>query len=317
MFSVKCSGLSIILNNVPHTRRHFSNGKLMKAECRLTANVVVAGGTTGCHNDNTDANPDSKVHRAHMGPIDINHGTEPRDFLHDLTDLRSHNPKNMIIGHVNINSLRNKVDPIHGILSNSLCDILTLTGTKIDGSFPSAQFSVKNYALHRQDRNVHGGGIVTYIRSYLPHRRRTDIESNGNGIETIVFEVQLHEKEKWFICSCYKPPHTKNSVFESNFNKLLTCVQMESPHILILGDLNFNMNVENVLSDLCCTYNLRNLVSGPTCFKGANPTALDVILSSEPKRCKNTMNKPCFFSDYHNICVLLRDYNVLQESLSV
>ena len=115
----------------------------------------------------------------------------------------------MIIGHVNINSLRNKVEPIHGIMSNSLCDILTLTETKIDGSFPSAQFSVKNYALHRQDRNVHGGGIVTYIRSDLPHRRRTDIESNGNGIETIVLEVQLHEKEKWFICSCYKPSHTK------------------------------------------------------------------------------------------------------------
>ena len=148
---------------------------------------------------------------------------------------------------------------------------------------------------------------MTYIRSDLPHRRRTDIESNGNGIETIVLEVKLHGKEKWFICSCYKPPHTKNSVFESNFNKLLTCVQMESPHILILGDLNFNMNVENVLSDLCCTYNLRNLVSGPTCFKGANPTALDVILSSEPKRFKNTMNKPCFLSDYHNIvCTVTR-----------
>ena len=73
----------------------------------------------------------------------VNHGTEPRDFLHDLTDLRSHNPKNMIIGHVNINSLRNKVEPLHGIMANSLCDILTLTETKIDGSFPSAQFSVK------------------------------------------------------------------------------------------------------------------------------------------------------------------------------
>ena len=74
---------------------------------------------------------------------------------------------------------------------------------------------------------------MTYIRSDLPHMRRTDIESNGDGIETIVLEVQLHEKEKWFICSCYKSPHTKNSEFESNFNKLLTCVQMESPHFFL------------------------------------------------------------------------------------
>ena len=61
------------------------------------------------------------------------------------------------------------------------------------------------------------------------------------------------------------------------------------------------MRKDNTLSNLCNTYDLQNLVCGPTCSKGAQPTALDVILSSEPKRFKHTINEPCFLSDFHNV----------------
>ena len=39
--------------------------------------------------------------------IDETVTSEPKDFISDLKNLRYCNPKNMIIGHVNINSLRN------------------------------------------------------------------------------------------------------------------------------------------------------------------------------------------------------------------
>ena len=214
----------------------------------------------------------------------------------------------MIIGHVNINSLRNKYDPCRSILQNGLCDIFTLSETKLDESFPTAQFHITNFTLHRKDRNAHGGGIVTYIRSDLPHRRRTDLELNyASAFELVVLEVQFYKKEKWFICSCYKPPCIKDSVFERSFSELLNSLQIETPHILIIGDINFDMNKENTLSNLCNTYDLQNLVSGPTCNKGAKSTALDVILSSEPKRFKHTINEPCFLSDFHNvICTVIK-----------
>ena len=148
---------------------------------------------------------------------------------------------------------------------------------------------------------MHGGGIITYIRSDLPHRRTFDLELNASTFEFIILEVHLYKKEKWFICSCYKPPSIKDSVFERSFSELLNSLQIESPHIFIIGDINFDMSKENTLSNLCTTYDLKNLVCGPTYSKGAKSTALDVILSSEPKRFKHTINEPCFLSDFHNV----------------
>ena len=121
--------------------------------------------------------------------------SKPKDFKSDLKNLRYCNPKNMIIGHINVNSIRNKFDPIHSILQNGLCDIFALSETKLDESFPTAPFHITNFVLHRKDRNAHGGGVITYIRSDLPHRRRFDIELNINAIELIILEVQLYKKE--------------------------------------------------------------------------------------------------------------------------
>ena len=71
-----------------------------------------------------------------------------------------------------------------------------------------------------------------------------------------------------------------------------------------MGDTNFDMTTDNLLCDLCVAYNLINLVGGPTCFKGENPSAVDVLLSSEPKRFKCALNVKCSLSDFHNVtCV--------------
>ena len=37
-------------------------------------------------------------------------------------------------------------------------------------------------------------------------------------------------------------------------------------------------------------YDLKNLIVSPTCLKGNNPTLLDVILVSKPRRFAKTLN---------------------------
>ena len=46
------------------------------------------------------------------------------------------------------------------MLQNGLCDIFTLSETKLDESFPTAQFHITYFVLHRKDRNAHGGGVI-------------------------------------------------------------------------------------------------------------------------------------------------------------
>ena len=110
----------------------------------------------------------------------------------------------LIVGHLNINSVRNKIFALHDIIIEKYIDVFALTGTKIDSSFPNAQFSVENFTLHRNDRNSHGGGIICYVRSDIPHRRRHDIESKvmlNQGTDMIVIEMQIYEQENGFLIS--------------------------------------------------------------------------------------------------------------------
>ena len=48
-------------------------------------------------------------------------------------------------------------------------DIIMVSETKIDDSFPENQFLIEGYAKpFRRDRNSHGGGLLIYRRDDIP-----------------------------------------------------------------------------------------------------------------------------------------------------
>ena len=93
-------------------------------------------------------------------PIIIDENTS--DFC-GINDLRNQNPFRVIIGHININSIRNKFEPLVSFINNNL-GIL-----KIDDTFPDSQFLIKDFSVpYRLDRTAKGEGFY-YIseRIYL------------------------------------------------------------------------------------------------------------------------------------------------------
>ena len=127
-----------------------------------------------------------------------------KDYINQLKKYRSTNPKNCIIGHLNINSIRYKFDAARCLLKGGLLDIFAISESKLDESFPLAQFKMNDFSLHQKDRNKHGGGILLYMRSDIPHRRRYDLEpQTSHGIEIMVIETRLYQAEKWFLVSLY------------------------------------------------------------------------------------------------------------------
>ena len=73
--------------------------------------------------------------------------------LHTLKDIRLKNPKKVTVGHLNINSTPNKFDGIMDIVKHNL-DIFVILETKIDESFPNAQFFCEGYSLpHRGEED--------------------------------------------------------------------------------------------------------------------------------------------------------------------
>ena len=71
---------------------------------------------------------------------------------------------NIIVGHLNINSLNNKSQALQYVINRNL-DITLLLKIKVDDSFPSAQFMLKSYGIsYRLGRNSNGGGLLLYGR---------------------------------------------------------------------------------------------------------------------------------------------------------
>ena len=56
-----------------------------------------------------------------------------------LRKMKEHTPNKIIVGHLNINFLRNKFEALQFIINRNL-DIMLLPETKLDDSFPSTQF---------------------------------------------------------------------------------------------------------------------------------------------------------------------------------
>ena len=84
--------------------------------------------------------------------------------LQILHDLRLKYPKNLLIGYLNINSLRNKIIDLREIISYLQLDYFVLSETKINDSFPSAQLDMSGYEIKaRKDRAGMGGGIIEYV----------------------------------------------------------------------------------------------------------------------------------------------------------
>ena len=148
---------------------------------------------------------------------------------------------------------------------------MCLSETKIDGSFPIAQFSLRGFKCHRADRNEHGGGIMAYVRNDLPHRRRSDLEHSTHlPVESLIFEIIIR-KEKWLFICLYSPHIKYKKQCCDSIETFFNAVQAE--HIstaFVIGDMNINMMNDRDslwLRDTMETHGLTNIIITPHVLK--------------------------------------------------
>ena len=99
-----------------------------------------------------------------------------------LKEMKDQSSDKLILGHLNINSIRNKFEVLKFIIGNNI-DIFLISETKLDDSFPTAQFLIKGFSAHyRLDRNSKGGGLLLYIREDIPSKILT-CSSNCDIVE--------------------------------------------------------------------------------------------------------------------------------------
>ena len=96
----------------------------------------------------------------------------------------------MICAYLNTISVRNKFELLSDINKNNI-DVLIISETKLDSSFPNGQFQIHGYSkLCRFDRNVNSGGILVSILEDIP-AKLTDSQ-----MKTKRFFIELNLKKK-------------------------------------------------------------------------------------------------------------------------
>ena len=116
-------------------------------------------------------------------PSNLKRGALPEPHQ-AFENIRRRNINRLIFAQLNINSLRNKFESLQHMINKNI-DVLLISETKIDSSFPSAQFHLEGYPTpYRLDRNANGGGILLYIREDIPSKLlNTDLSVEGFFVE--------------------------------------------------------------------------------------------------------------------------------------
>ena len=128
----------------------------------------------------------------HLQHDEINSSDNRFDFS-EMKKLRLKNPKNIIFSYLDINSVRNKFQNMSSLMSENV-DILIVSETKLDSSFPMTQFVIPGFHHpFRLDINRQSGGLLVYIKGSIPVLTSFSIPADT---QIIVFQINLR-KEKW------------------------------------------------------------------------------------------------------------------------
>ena len=234
---------------------------------------------------------------------------DPKEIL---KNLRLKNVNRLICAQLNINSLRNKFESLINIINNNI-DILMISETKLDISFPTGQFHIHGFSEpYRFDRNSSGGGILLYIREDIPSK----LILTKMTIEGFFVEINLRKK-RWLLCCSYNPKKPLISEHLNEIGKNLDLLLSKYDNFMLIGDLNAEPT-EAAVSDFCEIYNLKHLIKDKTCFKNpTKPTCIDLIVTNRPKCFQDTVVFETGLSDFHKMSVTVMKMYYAKQKPSI
>ena len=214
-----------------------------------------------------------------------------------VQNLKLKNPSNILISYLNINSIRNKFSDLN-LLINKVFDVITIAETKLDESFPSAQFMCEEYQFppFRLDCTSNSGGLLTYVKNDIPARRLVDFDFDSS-LQILPIELRFR-KEKLLLFNIYRPDRTNIDLFLNSLSDAIHFYEMYYDNIIIVGNFNLEYTDPKISSFLDLN-DFKNIMKSKTCFKSTRGTCIDLILSNSSKYIKTYGTVETGLSDFH------------------
>ena len=163
--------------------------------------------------------------------------------LHLLQKDKRQYLSNPLIGYLNINSLRNKIADLQTFIQNIPLDYFVLSKTKLDESFPNAQFNLDSYEIGaRRDRDKSDVGLIVFVRKGTICKRISDFELSL--LECICSKLTI-SKSRWLCFSINRPTDPGNlSIFFKELSESLSKAILKDQNIIIMGDFNMDLKIK-------------------------------------------------------------------------
>ena len=142
---------------------------------------------------------------------------------------------------------------------------------------------------------------MLYVRSDIPSRI-VSFSPLPETVQGIFVEITLF-KVKWLIGGFYNPNKLYIADFLKNVGNSLDIYLNSYENLIILGDFNSEVT-EKAMQEFCEIFNLKSLISQPTCFKTIlNPSCIDLILTNRKRCFQNSNVIETGISDHHKLTV--------------
>ena len=153
----------------------------------------------------------------------------------------SNTPNKLKTAHININSIRNKLDVLLDQVKGNF-DILMISETKFDESFLVCQSKIDGFNTpYRVVRDQKTGGVTLYVWEHLPAKRLSIDRTN----ESYFVELNLKHTKRIISCSY----NLNRSNVYSHLDCLSRNVDLYSSKYdkyLVLGNFNVSVEEDNI-----------------------------------------------------------------------
>lgn len=225
----------------------------------------------------------------------------------DIESNPGPNSGELSVFHLNVRSIRNKLDYIEDIAGEY--DVLCLSESHLDDQVHTDDLLLQGFhSPFRLDRNFAGGGVIIYVNNLLKVDRLPNLEHPGD--EAIWLKVTLHNID-FIICTIYRPENSILPFWENLRSSIYTAFDI-SPNVIITGDFNVDLltvQPNHVFLEIISSFSLSNVILEPTRICQTRSSLLDPILLSDSLSCidSSVINIDRTVSDHEGciVCVKL------------
>ena len=224
---------------------------------------------------------------------------------------------NFLVGHINIQSLKNKMIDLRRELDVHDFDVISINETWLRKSTTHIM-SIPGYRLIRSDRVVKPlgyGGVAVLARESLNAKLvQKPAAVNASKLESVWTEMRVANHKSVLFCSLYRPPTKLVSELDADLDELENQVQSAlsrySGLVVFSGDLNCNLNTSGGSGDrlmqLLSRYSLFQCIKPCSVTYRPASSMLDVIVANRRDSVVRTGVFLCDYSPHNFVRAMFR-----------